>query len=982
MGRQCLTGARDLVWLASLDRKDEGVFAKTAEALKEAERADGVAVGSPAVAAAGLAPRPDAAHEHSVLYVYKRKAFPWQRPTDMLATGFDTTIAGKVAPVGDLSALLTREHVRSVIFECLEETLSDIPALTDETLLMDLQMDSMGAVSFVTDISSRLEGTGVKLPSDFMFVHPSIGEMVSGILGLASALTQSRIGDVDGTKGGERAGLLHAQPLRGSVSDDLENLPTQEGHPHSWYLTLCYLVAMLYISAVLLFPGWLVLSRAFQYGLQLPAVLGVLVLAPCAKLFYMVLVCALVVLSKMLILGNIKPNEQIPLASVRFVQYWAVTRLISFANMLVLGELKRTRLLNVYYRLMGARIGRDVLIDTVGVTDPDMLTIHDGSVVGNGVLLLGHTIRDGVVTFGTIAIGQSCTIGPRAVLQPDARVDHFTTVPALASVGRNQMQGQAMGRTPRSGSSDESNTNMRNYVGRAALETFGHVIGLYLVYALASCSLLVVNVIASSMSNSRSQGGIMSALATLQLTSGLYLPFLPLFVGGDRDGFAEILMMVLTKYDVIGIVWVFPAFYLGYSFVLIVLTALIKWLVVGRTKSGTALDSGYIGWRKWFCDSLLEYSFRHTASMTLGTSFINFWLTVLGAKIGWRACIRVCNGIHDLPDSYRDPDLIEVGADVHVGDRAALITGVTRRAVDGEKRGNVETTYGKIKIGDHALVGMGSVVLEGSVIPAKTGVGALCRVTATDELKEGAMHMGNPRPRPIYHIPVEGLQDRNFTAVEWILYFLFPLIQPLVITTVVSVAGFFTCLFSMLPFWKYTPASTTLFLTPFIYMMHGLLLCAMVILLKWVLLGKMGPSKKHRTYDLHYYTWNMVLMVQSIVHLHFTELLRGSPFYNVYYRLLGLHIERDVFLEAVSIPDVDLVFLGEGCAVEQNVLLGGHSYEAPFLTRNRVHIGKNCVVRPTAATLPEFRMEDDSELECLQVGLKGMVVGRRDSIDR
>jgi carbonic anhydrase/acetyltransferase-like protein (isoleucine patch superfamily) len=334
-----------------------------------------------------------------------------------------------------------------------------------------------------------------------------------------------------------------------------------------------------------------------------------------------------------------------------------------------------------------------------------------------------------------------------------------------------------------------------------------------------------------------------------------------------------------------------------------------------------------------------------------------------------------------MPDSYRDPELIDVGKDVHVGDRAALITGVTCRATDGEKRGNVETTYGVIKIGDRALIGMGSVILEGARIPAGTGVGALCCVTSKDSLKEGAMHMGNPRPRPIYHISAEGLQDRNFSAMEWFWYFTFPLIQPLVITAVISVAGFFTCLFSMLSFWEYTPASTPLMVAPFIYMIHGFVLCMIVVLLKWALLGRMVPSQRHRTYDLHYYTWNMVLMVQSIVHLHFTELLRGSPFYNVYFRWLGVHIERNVFLEAVSIPDVDMIFLGEGSVVEQNVLLGGHSYEAPFLSRNRVHIGKNCVVRPTAATLPEFRMEDGSELDCLEVGLKGMVVGRRDSID-
>jgi carbonic anhydrase/acetyltransferase-like protein (isoleucine patch superfamily)/acyl carrier protein len=961
--------------LASLERKEGDVFAKTAEILLHACcTKEDVETHSNELQDGSLLDN----FLYPSLHLYKYNAFSWQRPTDMLATDFGLGDTGKFLPDNGRAIMLTHEHIRNVIFTCIKDTLSDVPSLTDDTLLMDLQMDSMGAVSFVTDVSSHLEETGIKLPPDFMFVHPSIGEMISGILSLASTTMQKDTGaDLRSLK----ADLLPVQTHRHPTSDYLENLPTQQGCPSSWLLTFYYFVAMGYVSAVILFPGWLILSRSFQYGLHLPVILGVLVLAPCAKLVYVTILLGLVILSKKLILGNIKPNEHFPLASVKFVQYWAVTRLMSFANILVLGELKRTYLLNTYYRLMGSRIGRDVLIDTVGITDPDMVIVHDGTVIGNGVLLLGHTIHDGFITFGTIAIGQSCTIEPRAILKPEARVDHFTTIPALASVGRNQMQFQAIGKTPRSASSDASGAHPAKSFWREMLDSLGHVGGLFLTYALASSSLLVVNAIASAMSDSRSQGGIMSALATLQLTSGLYLPFLPLFVGVDRDGFAEVLMMALTKYDVIGIIWIFPAFYLGYSCVLIAVTALVKWLLIGKTKPGTSIDKGRTAWCKWFCDTLLEYSFRHTASLTLGTSFINFWLSILGAKIGWRACIRVCNGIHDMPDSYRDPELIDVGKDVHVGDRAALITGVTCRATDGEKRGNVETTYGVIKIGDRALIGMGSVILEGARIPAGTGVGALCCVTSKDSLKEGAMHMGNPRPRPIYHISAEGLQDRNFSAMEWFWYFTFPLIQPLVITAVISVAGFFTCLFSMLSFWEYTPASTPLMVAPFIYMIHGFVLCMIVVLLKWALLGRMVPSQRHRTYDLHYYTWNMVLMVQSIVHLHFTELLRGSPFYNVYFRWLGVHIERNVFLEAVSIPDVDMIFLGEGSVVEQNVLLGGHSYEAPFLSRNRVHIGKNCVVRPTAATLPEFRMEDGSELDCLEVGLKGMVVGRRDSID-
>jgi non-ribosomal peptide synthetase-like protein len=170
-------------------------------------------------------------------------------------------------------------------------------------------------------------------------------------------------------------------------------------------------------------------------------------------------------------------------------------------------------------------------------------------------------------------------------------------------------------------------------------------------------------------------------------------------------------------------------------------------------------------------------------------------------------------------------------------------------------------------------------------------------------------------------------------------------------------------------------------LSPIIYMVHGLIMCLCIVALKWLLLGKIVSSKKYRTYGFHYYLWNMVLMIQSIAHLHFTEVLRGSPFYNWYFRALGMKLGKDVYFEAVAVPDLDLVSVGDRTTVEQNVLLCAHSYEAPFLTRDPVVIGKGCVLRPASVTLPEFVMEDESQLESLQVGLKGMVMGRRDSLD-
>jgi acetyltransferase-like isoleucine patch superfamily enzyme/acyl carrier protein len=965
MGRQCVAEARELVWVSSLDRR----LAPSVTLAAAAEELRSKALVQPTGARLEL----------RGYQLYKRQAFPWPLPTDVLSKLQPRQ--GQAADGAAALVVLTRAHVTEIITRCLKEVVQDVPEIRDETLLMDLQMDSLSAVSFVSDLSAELEKFGVTLPQHLLFSHPSVGDVITEVCTRSAARKEAS--NTDESKDGTRFPAAGKSTRRGlkegtysALEQDLDNLPAEkEQTRESWGILALYMLAMLYIGVILMLPGWAVLSTAFTYGQRYHPVVGIFIIAPLAKMSYTAILLMLVVVSKTLFLGNVKPHETIPLASSRYLQYWTITRLMTFANILVLGELKRTRMINFYYRLLGARIGSDVVIDTVGITDPDMVTIHDGTVVCNGVLLLGHRIKEGMVHLDQIAVGRYCTLEPRAVLNAGSRIDHYCVVPALSGVGQNQMP------SPVKSPVSEVAPEVQQRRARAALlETAGHVMGLYLTYAVAASSILCVDAVLSALTltDAKSRGGIVSSLATLQITSGMYMPFMPLFVGGDIRGFEKTLRMVLLRYGLVGVAWIFPAFYVAYASVQISMTVMLKWALVGRWKPQLVADRSFLGYRKWLCDLLLEYSFRQSASLTLGTSFMNLWLTLLGAKVGVKACVRVCNGIHDIPDAYRDPDLVEIGPGAHVGDRAALVTGLSSATAS---EAGPQTLYGRIKVGRNGLVGMGSVLLPGAEIPAEAGLGALSRVGADDRLREAHMHMGNPQPKAIYRIAPEALVDRKFSPFEWILYLLFPLLQPVIISTTVAVAAFFTCYLTVMPLWHYLPNNAALVACPVIYILHGCLLCTLVILMKWVVLGELKASKEYRTYGLHYYLWNTVLVLMSIVHLHFAELLRGSPLFNLYLGLLGVHLGRDVFFEAVAVPDMDLVVIEEHAVVEQQVLLSAHSYEAPFITRERVHIGRHCTLRPTATTLPGFSMDDRSELGCLQVGLKGMVVERRDSLD-
>lgn len=53
--------------------------------------------------------------------------------------------------------------------------------------------------------------------------------------------------------------------------------------------------------------------------------------------------------------------------SLRHLLWWTMQRLQSFSGLLFVDEIRRSRLIVWYYRLLGAKLGRDVFLNTVRV---------------------------------------------------------------------------------------------------------------------------------------------------------------------------------------------------------------------------------------------------------------------------------------------------------------------------------------------------------------------------------------------------------------------------------------------------------------------------------------------------------------------------------------------------------------------------------------------------------------------------------------
>jgi len=98
------------------------------------------------------------------------------------------------------------------------------------------------------------------------------------------------------------------------------------------------------------------------------------------------------------------------------------------------GLLRATPVWSAYVRWNGARLGRRVWINSLGVTDHCLLDFGDDVVIGAGVHLSGHTVERGVVRTASVKIGAGSTVGVNAHVEIGAEIGPRCQIGSLAMI--------------------------------------------------------------------------------------------------------------------------------------------------------------------------------------------------------------------------------------------------------------------------------------------------------------------------------------------------------------------------------------------------------------------------------------------------------------------------------------------------------------------------------------------------------------------
>ncbi len=103
--------------------------------------------------------------------------------------------------------------------------------------------------------------------------------------------------------------------------------------------------------------------------------------------------------------------------------YWmGYNSMILIANSAFLDVLRLSPFQTLFYRLMGAKVGEGVNINTAGLADLSMLEIGNNVLIGGGVALICHASERGFLRLAPTKIGNNASIGLSSVIMPDCEI--------------------------------------------------------------------------------------------------------------------------------------------------------------------------------------------------------------------------------------------------------------------------------------------------------------------------------------------------------------------------------------------------------------------------------------------------------------------------------------------------------------------------------------------------------------------------------
>ncbi len=199
-----------------------------------------------------------------------------------------------------------------------------------------------------------------------------------------------------------------------------------------------YCLGTLYFG-IALTPGILLVLKAWQAGLGLNIITRCVFLGLAVAGGYFLFGLSLLVLvgASRIILGIRLEEGDYPLFSRGAVKWAVVTVLSMMVNFTFAEFILLTPFVNFLLKMLGAKLGRNVQINSKYVFDLSLIEIGDNTVVGGWAFISGHVVERGILKLKKVRIGRNVTIGSHAKVMPGCEIGDNAIIGASAVLLKN-----------------------------------------------------------------------------------------------------------------------------------------------------------------------------------------------------------------------------------------------------------------------------------------------------------------------------------------------------------------------------------------------------------------------------------------------------------------------------------------------------------------------------------------------------------------
>lgn len=663
------------------------------------------------------------------------------------------------------------------------------------------------------------------------------------------------------------------------------------------------------LLAVILCYSWIssqysIISRESQL-----AFLGLFLAMPIISL-------ALTVGIKWLLLGKVKPGVY-PLWGWFYFRWWLVQRLLKGVY---LGKyLTGSPLVTIYYRLLGAKIGKNCHIATTQILTHDLISIGDNTTVGADSRLNGYIVEDGWLKIGSITIGEHCEIGARTVVGINAKIEDHGILEDMSMLPDNGLipLGQYYVGSPALPHQLPANHPGKNKVSIEETTPLENTVFSILHYlGIVFITLLYY----------------FSMLPAISFVSYFY---------EQHEYFTTMLLAVP-----IGAV-----LFLTFHYFCIIVS---KKLILDKIEPGQYSLKSIYYLRHWIIVKMMD---ADEIDVLADSLYYPMFLRFLGAKLG--------KGVEMGETPHILPDLVTIEEGGFAASSVAM-------AWPKVHKGTI--TFAPVLIGKKGFAGNVSYLPAGKHIGEGSLLGGLSIAPENNEsARPNTSWLGSPAVFLPKRELFTGFSDQQTYNPPLKLYLLRLAIEfgRVLLPTVFT----FLILLNLLFVLDYMLNNFTLALAvialPVCELLFTLILIGVLVGLKWLLLGKLKPLTKP-IWDI--FIWKNDIIEYSynyFINPRFIDKVLGTPFALIIPRCLGTKAGKRVFTDSAELSEFDLISIGDDVCINAETIIQTHLYEDRIFKVANVTINSGCNIGVGSVVLYNTLMEENSTLGSLSMLMKG-----------